>query len=74
LALLGKERGSVTAVIGHQPGLGYLLATCLLGAGGSLPIEMKKNAVACVSFTGKPRAGHAALAWLATPRMLRALR
>jgi hypothetical protein len=35
---------------------------------------MKKSAVACVSFDGKPRAGHAALIWLATPRMLRALR
>jgi phosphohistidine phosphatase len=74
LALLGKDRSQLTAVVGHQPGLGHLLAACLLGGGGSLPIEMKKNAVACVSFTGPPRAGRAALAWLATPRMLRALR
>jgi phosphohistidine phosphatase len=74
LALLGKDRSRVTAIVGHQPGLGHLLAACLLGGGGSLPIEMKKNAVACVSFAGRPRAGHAALAWLATPRMLRALR
>jgi phosphohistidine phosphatase len=74
LALLAKERGKLTAVVGHQPGLGNLLGACLLGGGGSLPIEMKKNAVACVSFDGKPRAGHAALQWLATPRMLRALR
>jgi phosphohistidine phosphatase len=74
LALLAKDRSKVTAVVGHQPGLGELLAACLLGGGGALPIEMKKNAVACVSFEGKPRAGHAALKWLATPRMLRALR
>ena len=74
LALLAQDRGPLTAVVGHQPGLGYLLAACLLGGGGSLPIEMKKNAVACVSFDGQPRAGHAALKWLATPRMLRALR
>lgn len=73
LALLAKGRGKLTAVVGHQPGLGHLLAACLLG-GGSLPVEMKKNAVACVSFEGAPRAGHAALKWLATPRMLRALR
>ena len=45
-----------------------------LGAGASLPIEMKKNAVACVSFERAPRPGRAALKWLATPRMLRALR
>jgi phosphohistidine phosphatase len=74
LALLAKDRSKLTAVVGHQPGLGHLLAACLLGGGDSLSIEMKKNAVACVSFNGKPRAGHAALKWLATPRMLRALR
>src|SRR5262249_40398081 len=74
LALLAKERSRVVAVVGHQPGLGQLLGACLLGAGGTLPIEMKKNAVACLSFTGNPRAGHAALRWLAPPRMLRALR
>jgi phosphohistidine phosphatase len=74
LALLGKDRSKLVAVVGHQPGLGYLLAACLIGGGGALPIEMKKNAVACVSFEGAPRAGHAALKWLATPRMLRALR
>jgi phosphohistidine phosphatase len=74
LALLGKDGSKLTAVVGHQPGLGELLGTCLLGGGGSLPIEMKKNAVACLSFEGKPRAGRAALKWLATPRMLRALR
>jgi phosphohistidine phosphatase len=74
LELLAKDRGKLTAVVGHQPGLGHLLAACLLGGGGSLPIEMKKNAVACVSFEGRPRPGHAALEWLATPKMLRALR
>jgi phosphohistidine phosphatase len=73
LELLAKDGSRLIAVVGHQPGLGHLLAACLLGR-GSLPIEMKKNAVACVSFGGKPRAGHAALKWLATPRMLRALR
>ena len=74
LELLGKHRGKLTAVVGHQPELGYLLGACLLGGGGALPIEMKKNAVACVSFSGRPRPGHAALVWLATPKMLRALR
>jgi len=68
------KRNQTIAVVGHQPGLGELLAACLLGEGGALPIEMKKNAVACVCFEGKARAGHAALKWLATPRMLRALR
>ena len=74
LALLGRNRGKLVAVVGHQPGLGALLAACLLEDGRNLPIEMKKNAVACVSFEGSVRAGRAALKWLATPRMLRGFR
>ena len=74
LTLLGKDHSKLAAVVGHQPGLGNLLAACLLGSGRGLPIEMKKNAVACVSFEGPPRAGSAALKWLATPRMLRGFR
>src|SRR3954469_15673772 len=74
LELLSRDRSKLTAVVGHQPDLGHLLGSCLLGGGGALPIEMKKNAVACVSFSGRPRAGHAALRWLATPKMLRSLR
>jgi len=74
LALLGRDRSKLVAVVGHQPGLGHLLTVCLLGEGGTLPIEMKKNAVACVSFEGSPRAGRGALKWLATPRMLRGFR
>jgi phosphohistidine phosphatase len=74
LTLLGKDRSKLVAVVGHQPGLGALLTACLLEDGETLPIEMKKNAVACVSFEGPPRRGHAALQWLATPRMLRGLR
>ena len=74
LTLLGKDRSKLVAVVGHQPGLGALLTVCLLGDGEVLPIEMKKSAVACVSFEGPPRAGRAALKWLATPRMLRGFR
>jgi phosphohistidine phosphatase len=74
LNLLGKDRSKLVAIVGHQPGLGDLLTACLLGDGGALPIEMKKNAVACVSFEGPPRPGRAALKWLATPRMLRGFR
>jgi phosphohistidine phosphatase len=74
LTLLGKERCKLVAVVGHQPGLGRLLTACLLGDGADLSIEMKKNAVACLSFEGSPRAGRAVLKWLATPRMLRGFR
>ena len=74
LTLLGQQRGKRVAIVGHQPDLGTLLTACLLGEDGTLAIDMKKNAVACVSFEGSPRAGRAVLQWLATPRMLRGLR
>jgi phosphohistidine phosphatase len=74
LTLLGRDRSKRVAVVGHEPGLGKLLAACLFAEDGSLTIELKKNAVACVSFDGPPSAGRAVLEWLATPRMLRRLR
>jgi phosphohistidine phosphatase len=74
LSLLGRSRTKLAAVVGHQPGLGQLLATCLIGDAGLLAIELKKHTVACLSFNGIPRAGRATLKWLATPRMLRAIR
>ncbi|HEV7611814.1 MAG TPA: phosphohistidine phosphatase SixA [Steroidobacteraceae bacterium] len=74
LTLLAKDPSKVVAIVGHQPSLGLLLAACLLGDGEPLAIEMKKNAVACISFEGSPRAGRAVLKWLATPHLLRGLR
>jgi phosphohistidine phosphatase len=74
LTLLGQKRSKLVAVVGHEPGLGALISACLLGEDGALAIEMKKNAVACLSFEGSPSAGRAGLKWLATPRMLRRLR
>jgi phosphohistidine phosphatase len=74
LTLLGKDRSKLIALVGHQPGLGHLLSACLLGEGRNLPVDLKKNAVVCLSFRGSVRSGRAALKWLATPRMLRALR
>lgn len=74
LGLLGKVPGKRIAIVGHQPDLSVLLAACLTKDHRALPIEMKKNAVACLSFRGRAAAGGAALKWLATPRMLRGFR
>jgi phosphohistidine phosphatase len=73
-AALNRERNEQIAIVGHQPDLGLLLAACLMGDAGPVSIELKKFAVACVSFNAIPRAGRGVLRWLATPRMLRALR
>jgi phosphohistidine phosphatase len=74
LALLGRDPSKRVAIVGHEPGLGTLLTACLVGEDGALTIDMKKNAVACLSFDGSPSPGRAVLKWLATPRMLRRLR
>ena len=74
LALLAKDHSKRIAIVGHEPDLSALLAACLLKDGGTLRIELKKNAVACLSFDGRARAGRGGLKWLATPRMLRGFR
>jgi phosphohistidine phosphatase len=74
LTLLAKDRSKRIAIVGHQPDLSALIAACLIEDRGTLSIEMKKNAVACLSFDGRVRIGRASLKWLATPRMLRGFR
>ena len=74
LTLLVKDTGKRIAIVGHEPDLSALLTACILKNHSALPIEMKKNAVACLSFDGRARAGSAVLKWLATPRMLRGFR
>jgi phosphohistidine phosphatase len=74
LTRLTKDRSKRIAIVGHQPDLSALLAACLLNDSSAVALEMKKNAVACLSFDGRARAGSAALKWLATPRMLRGFR
>lgn len=74
LTLLGKDRSTRIAIVGHQPDLSALITACLSKNHGALPVEMKKNAVACLSFDGRARGGGASLKWLATPRMLRGFR
>jgi phosphohistidine phosphatase len=73
-ALLAKDRSRRVALVGHQPDLSVLLAACMTTNAMPLPIEMKKNAIACLSFDGRARVGRAALKWLATPRLLRGFR
>lgn len=62
------------AVVGHEPGLSRLIGACIAGTDAPIAIEMKKGGVACVSFSGEPRAGRALLKWLIAPRALRAVR
>jgi phosphohistidine phosphatase len=74
LKLLALDRSRRVAIVGHQPDLSALISACLQERGKTLPVEMKKNAVACLSFKGRARAGGGVLDWLATPRLLRGFR
>jgi phosphohistidine phosphatase SixA len=75
-AALATQKEKIVAVVGHQPGLGRLLAACLPAQvrGGVNPeaFELKKMGVALVSFPRAARAGTGALQWLVPPRILRA--
>jgi len=74
LALLARTRGQRLAVVGHEPDLGRLIATCLHGSAGSAAFELRKMAVALIAFPGSPRAGQGELRWLVSPKLLRAVR
>jgi phosphohistidine phosphatase len=71
LALLARSHDSRIAVVGHQPGLGRLLAACLPG-GVEAAFEFRKMGVALLCFQGAARAGRGQLIWLLPPRILRA--
>jgi phosphohistidine phosphatase len=72
LALLARSRGGRIAVVGHQPGLGRLLAACLPGGVAAAAFQFRKMGVALLSFQGAARAGRGELIWLLPPRILRA--
>lgn len=61
------------AIVGHEPDLSRFIAWAL-GAGSGEPFTLRKGGVALLEFTHNVRAGGARLCWLATPRLLRALR
>ncbi len=74
LEALRSQPQKLIAIVGHQPGLGQLIAACVPGAVQPQAFELKKFGVALLSFDGAPRAGRAALHWLLAPKLLRTLR
>jgi phosphohistidine phosphatase len=74
LALLKRLPESRIAVVGHEPGLGRLVAASLPGSPGAQAFRFKKMGAALLTFQGAARAGGARLAWLVPARVLRAAR
>jgi phosphohistidine phosphatase len=73
LAALRRAGTGRIAVVGHEPGLGRLLALCLGGA-ASRAFALRKMGAALLTFEGAARAGQARLEWLVPARILRAAR
>lgn len=71
LALLRRMSQTRIAVIGHEPGLGRLLAALLAGAPGAPGFRFRKMGAALVSFEGAAREGRGRLEWFVPPKILR---
>ena len=71
LRRLPEER---IAVVGHEPGLGRLVAAALPGAPAAEAFRFKKMGAALLTFQGAARLRGAHLTWLLPARVLRAAR
>ena len=71
---LQQDRGSggILVLVGHEPDLGELAGRMVFGAARALPL--KKAGACAIDFDGPVVPGQGRLAWLLTPKMLRALR
>jgi phosphohistidine phosphatase len=73
LAWLGSHgRRATVAVVGHEPHLSLLVATCAAGRASDL-LDLDKGGACLLSFEGAPRPGGAKLLWLLTASQLRRL-
>lgn len=69
--LARRRRARRVALVGHETGIGQL-AAWLIGAGRGL--RFKKGSVARIDIEARVGRGEGELIWLASPRMLRAIR
>ncbi len=74
LAVLKRMPETRIALVGHEPGLGRLVAMSLPGAAGAQGFRFRKMGAALLTFQGAARAGGARLAWLVPAKVLRAAR
>jgi phosphohistidine phosphatase len=74
LAALRRRPELCIAVIGHEPGLGRLVAASLPGAPAAQAFRFKKMGAALLTFDGAARARGARLTWLVPAKVLRAAR
>ena len=73
-ALEAYAAADAVALVGHRPCLHELASYLLTGDAEGAEITIKKGGVVCIRFKGTPAPGAGQLRWLATPKMLRAIR
>ncbi len=74
LATLRRMPDARIAVVGHEPGLGRLVAVSLPGSAAAQGFAFKKMGAALLSFQGAARSRGARLKWLVPAKVLRAAR
>jgi phosphohistidine phosphatase len=72
-ALRPYRQVEALALVGHQPGLGYLASQIMTGSPDLCPLPFKKGGVACLEIPSTRGDLRGELAWFMTPKQLRAL-
>ena len=61
------------AIVGHEPGLGELVALLLTGSADGMALVLKKAGLVALELQGRAPRTRARLRWMLTPRQLRRL-
>ena len=72
LRLFTRHRHVV--IVGHEPGLGGVVALLLTGSPDGMRLVLKKGGLVALEVHDPARRGGAVLRWMLTPRQMRALR
>jgi phosphohistidine phosphatase len=73
LDVLQSRTESSIALVGHEPDLSSLASLLCTGSEDGLQLELKKGAVASLSFSGAVEPARAYLRWTVSPKILRRL-
>jgi phosphohistidine phosphatase len=74
VAALNRRRAERIAIVGHEPDLSRLIGVLMSGLGARALVEMKKGAVAQLTFARRIEPGAGRLIALFPPRALRSVR
>jgi phosphohistidine phosphatase SixA len=73
LKWLASRTESCLAVVGHEPDLGSLVGSLVVGDSRAVPIPLEKAGACLLRFPERIEQGQGELRWLVYPRLLRKL-